>query len=46
MDNLVSWLLTFGAKAEILEPAEAREIIRGNAEKILQIYREDQHHET
>ena len=46
MDRLVSWLLTFGAKAEVLEPIEARIRIRKNAEKILQIYREDQSHEA
>lgn len=40
MDNLVTWLMTFGAKAEVLEPVEARDIIRRNAEKILQIYKE------
>ena len=37
MDNLISWLLTFGAKAEVLEPAEARDRIRkiaGDLEKI------------
>jgi len=41
MENLVTWLMTFGAKAEVLEPKEARNIIRRNAEEILQIYRED-----
>ena len=41
MDNLVSWILTFGDKAEVLEPLEARDLIRRNAEKTLQIYRED-----
>ena len=38
MENLVTWLMTFGAKAEVLEPAEAREIIRRNAEETLKIY--------
>ncbi|WP_248406077.1 helix-turn-helix transcriptional regulator [Butyrivibrio fibrisolvens] len=28
MDNLVTWILTFGDKAELLEPKEAREKIR------------------
>ena len=28
MENLVTWLMTFGAKAEVLEPVEARDIIR------------------
>ena len=38
MENLMTWLMTFGSKAEVLEPAEAREIIRRNAEKTLKIY--------
>ena len=38
MDNLVSWLLTFGAKAEVLEPEEARTRLRRNAEETLRIY--------
>ena len=38
MENLVTWFMTFGAKAEVLEPAEARDIIRGNAEETLKIY--------
>ncbi len=41
MDSLVTWLMTFGAKAEVLEPIEARDIIRRNAEETLQIYMED-----
>lgn len=40
MDHLVTWLMTFGAKAEVLEPVEARDIIRRNAEETLQIYKE------
>ena len=39
MENLVTWLMTFGAKAEVLEPVEARDIIRRNAEETLKIYR-------
>ena len=38
MENLVTWLMTFRAKAEVLEPVEARDIIRRNAEEILKIY--------
>ena len=38
MENLVTWLMTFGAKAEVIEPAEARDIIRRNAEETLKIY--------
>ena len=41
MENLVTWFMTFGAKAEVLEPAEARDIIRRNAEETLQIYMVD-----
>ena len=41
MGNLVTWLMTFGAKAEVLEPAKARDIIRRNAEETLQIYMEN-----
>ena len=40
LDNLVTWLMTFGAKAEVLEPAQARDIIRKNAEETLRIYEE------
>ena len=38
MENLVTWLMTFGAKAEVLELSEARQIIRRNAEETLKIY--------
>ena len=38
MDNLVSWILTFGAKAEVLEPAEVRDRIRHMAEVLSKIY--------
>ena len=38
MENLVKWLMTFGAKAEVIEPAEARDIICRNAEETLKIY--------
>ena len=37
MENLMTWLMTFGAKAEVLEPAEARNIIRRNAEETLKL---------
>ena len=33
MDSLVSWLMTYGPKAEVLEPSEARDMIRKNAEE-------------
>ena len=38
MENLVTWLMTFGAKVEVLEPEEMRDIICRNAEEILKIY--------
>ena len=38
MENLVTWLMTFGAKVEVLEPEEVRDIICRNAEKIIKIY--------
>ena len=38
MDNLVTWLMTFGTKVKVLEPKEAQEIICRNAEEILKIY--------
>ena len=41
MESLVTWLMTFGAKAEVLEPQEVRDIIRQKAEETLQVYKED-----
>ena len=38
LESLVTWLMTFGAKVEVLEPAQARDIIRRNADEILQLY--------
>jgi predicted DNA-binding transcriptional regulator YafY len=43
--NLIIWYFdgqagTFGAKAEVLEPAEARDMIRRNAKETLQLYTE------
>ena len=38
MESLVTWLMTFGAKAEVIEPAEARDIIHRNAEETLTFY--------
>lgn len=40
--NLLTWLLTFGAKAEVLEPADVREEIKRIAEGIVKVYMEDQ----
>ena len=41
MDNLVSWLLTFGANAEVLEPEEVRDRIRHIAEALEKTYGRD-----
>ena len=38
MDNLVSWILTFGAKAEVLEPVEVRDRFRHMAEALAKSY--------
>ncbi len=40
VDNLVTWILTFGAKAEVLEPKDVRNVIRSIAEKTIKIYKE------
>ena len=44
MDSLITWLMTFGDKAEVLEPYEARKIIAQTAKKMLKIYMEDEGH--
>ena len=41
MENLVTWILTFGGKAEVLEPPEVRRAIREAAEETLKNYMED-----
>ena len=38
MENLITWLLTYGDKAEILEPREAREKIAQIAQNMVRIY--------
>ena len=38
MENLIEWILTFGEKAEVLEPAQVRERIRHIAEAVGRIY--------
>ena len=40
MENLVTWLMTFGDKAEVLEPKEARENIMRMVQKMTTIYAE------
>ena len=41
MENLVTWLMTFGDKVEVLEPKEARENIMRMVQKMTTIYKED-----
>ena len=41
MESLITWLMTFGDKAEVLEPKEAREKIADMVRKMTTIYRED-----
>lgn len=38
LENLVTWLLTFGAKAEVLEPTNVRNEIKRIAEETLKLY--------
>ena len=38
MDNLVMWMLTFGDKVEVIEPAEVRERLKNIAESMMKIY--------
>ncbi len=40
-ENLVTWLLSFREKAEILEPAKLREELCRTLQKTLEHYRED-----
>ena len=41
MDNLITWIMTFGDKAEVLEPIEAREKIALLVQRMTTIYNED-----
>lgn len=41
MDNLITWIMTFGDKAEVLEPKEARKKIALMVQKMTTIYKED-----
>ncbi len=40
MENFITWILAFGAKAEVLEPTDIREKIRCIAENTAEIYKE------
>ena len=42
MENLVAWILTFGERAEVLEPPEVREKIGNIAETMKRIYEQHQ----
>ena len=33
-ENIVSWILTFGDKAELMQPQELRNVMRKTSEKI------------
>ncbi len=39
MDNLIAWIMTFGDKAEVLEPIETREKIAYMVQKMTTIYK-------
>ena len=41
MENLITWIMTFGDKAEVLEPKEAREKIATMVQKMTTIYKKD-----
>ena len=41
MENLIAWLMTFGDKAEVLEPREARAAISQMVKKMSRIYQEE-----
>ena len=43
-DNLVTWLMTFGGNAEVIEPEELKEQLCCEAEKIMHIYRKGNKH--
>ncbi len=42
MGNLITWILTFGDKAELLEPQEARAKLAEAARKMAMVYKEDE----
>ena len=43
IENLVTWIMTFGDKAELLEPQEAREKISNMVQKMTTFYKEAKH---
>ncbi len=42
LDSLTSWIMTFGDKAELLEPAEAREGVTRTVKRMAEIYRQEE----
>lgn len=42
LDSLTSWIMTFGNKAELLEPAEAREMVTRTVKRMAEIYRQEE----
>ncbi len=42
MENLITWLMTFGDKAEVIEPKEARDKIADMVRKMTVIYKESE----
>ena len=42
LDSLTSWIMTFGDKAELLEPAEARETVTRTVKRMAEIYRQEE----
>ena len=42
MENLVTWILTFGEKAELLETKEARQRLAEIARNMNDVYKEDE----
>lgn len=45
MENLITWILTFGDKAEVIEPEEVREKVRTTIEAMIKNYRRNKRHE-
>ena len=41
LGNLITWLMTFGDKAEVIKPREAREAISQMVKRMMKIYKED-----
>lgn len=41
IDDFISWILTFGSKAKVLEPKEACDLLLRNAEEMINYYAED-----